>query len=361
MIVEAQFLLKFLLQAKKMGHKLYAVVRQSDFIDNIKYEVYSVDNDYVKYRNKINKLIETSDTNNLMKQLFWKPNVIFSILNDNTKMSSNVSVYDTGKYNRSPLTCIAPILYTVFYKFSNLVFLDKGRESKLNHKFSMVFSNFLLHYGSIILDEKYKDSRMKFLYKYFNFLDGRGITLHGGFFGIDYAYIINPIVTNITVPSIVYEMIDIIMKDHLFNGYNQRQTEKYGDPYLILPYLSDCFGRGQFDFVKILYQSFYKNSKMFQRNISSGDVAKMYFKKILKVMIDNGPLKIDEIAIRKEGLQLYLDIVDECEHTIDATALNNGISLLQGCDDRFVTEIRSVIDNYSAKHGIVATSKNEKK
>ena len=42
MIVEAQFLLKFLMKAKKMGHKLYSLIRQDEFISNIKNEVYNM-------------------------------------------------------------------------------------------------------------------------------------------------------------------------------------------------------------------------------------------------------------------------------------------------------------------------------
>ena len=81
MIVEAQFLTQFILKAKKMGHKLYSIIRQSEYIESIANEIYNVDNNYESYKNKINKLISNMDTNNLVKQCFWRPNLVVSIIN----------------------------------------------------------------------------------------------------------------------------------------------------------------------------------------------------------------------------------------------------------------------------------------
>ena len=64
-----------------MGHKLYSIVGQSDNISNISNQLYIFDNNYEKYTLKINKLIENKDTTSLIKQLFWKPNIVLSIIN----------------------------------------------------------------------------------------------------------------------------------------------------------------------------------------------------------------------------------------------------------------------------------------
>ena len=111
MIIEGQFLLSFLLQAKKMGHKYYAIVRQSERmyiqyyvfclflkryslsvqnitiknmicfrIHNIKNQVYVIDNNYEKYKSKVVELTHNHDSGALMKQLFWRPHVILSIV-----------------------------------------------------------------------------------------------------------------------------------------------------------------------------------------------------------------------------------------------------------------------------------------
>ena len=41
MIVEAQLLLRFLLKAKKMGHKVYSIIRQNELIRNVKIKYYN--------------------------------------------------------------------------------------------------------------------------------------------------------------------------------------------------------------------------------------------------------------------------------------------------------------------------------
>ena len=80
MIVEAQFLLSFLLKAKKMGHKYYSIIRQKEFVDNIKNQCYNIDGNYEKYKGKILKMVENHDRSQLIKQLFWKPHLVLSVI-----------------------------------------------------------------------------------------------------------------------------------------------------------------------------------------------------------------------------------------------------------------------------------------
>ena len=158
MIVEAQFLLKFLLKAKKMGHKLYALlciiiscfpfmcdsawifgvlscfcfccpifycnsIRQEEFISNVSNQIYIIDENYDKYKFKINNLIENGDTRNLTKQLFWKPNIVLSIVN---------YVQRLGHYN--------PLLYLITKEF----------EDNKHFKFILFFINCLFHLSYIM-------------------------------------------------------------------------------------------------------------------------------------------------------------------------------------------------------------------
>ena len=73
MIIEAQFSLIFLLtcllNAKTMGHKYYDVTRMAEFVDNITNQAYTSDNNYDKYRLKINQFID-NDTKNLNQMFF---------------------------------------------------------------------------------------------------------------------------------------------------------------------------------------------------------------------------------------------------------------------------------------------------
>ena len=81
---------------------MYAIVCQSDLIKNIKLnEMYKVDGDY---QFKINRLIDRKDKSNLMKQLFWRPNIVFSIIDKNTN-------YESGLFRS--------LLFTLNYKFTS--------------------------------------------------------------------------------------------------------------------------------------------------------------------------------------------------------------------------------------------------
>ena len=84
-IVEVQFLLKFLLKAKKLGHKYYGIKRRKIFIDSVSNMAYYNESDYSTYRNKILTLINDENINQLSKQLFIKPNIILSMMSDNGK------------------------------------------------------------------------------------------------------------------------------------------------------------------------------------------------------------------------------------------------------------------------------------
>ena len=122
MIVEAQFLLKFLLKAKKMGHKLYGVVRQSDYIYNICNEIYSNDNDYNKYSFKINKMISNDDSAHLYKQLFWKPNIVLSIINTGKDKYAPL-LHAIGKQDKMfgyVLSCLFHLSYVLLNEYVKL-------------------------------------------------------------------------------------------------------------------------------------------------------------------------------------------------------------------------------------------------
>ena len=77
-IVEIQFLLNFLVVAKKIGHKFYAIKRKEMYIDSIDNLVYRNNNNYQNYATKIDTLIADNDLNTFSKQLFFQPNMIFS-------------------------------------------------------------------------------------------------------------------------------------------------------------------------------------------------------------------------------------------------------------------------------------------
>ena len=173
-----------------LGHKLYAIVRQSDFVHNISNEIYKIDGNYEKYKFKINRLIDRKDTPNFMKHLFWRPNIVFSIINENTS-------YRAGLFR--------PLLYTLFYKFN---------ANDVYDKFLLFCLHCLLHLSFVLLNEKENETaeNTPFLGKYLNFNNcNNKIIYEQGFWGIACRLIKSD-------KSIKFKLVETIMKLSCFNG-----------------------------------------------------------------------------------------------------------------------------------------------
>ena len=124
-IVEIQFLLKSLLNAKKLGHKYYGIKRKNLFVNSINNVVYNSNNNYTKYQTKILSFISENNWNDLAKELFLKPNCVLSMI------KSRDSAYQH-----------APFLAVV------------GIRDLTGVKMYKIFIHFLYHFGEIILNEK---------------------------------------------------------------------------------------------------------------------------------------------------------------------------------------------------------------
>ena len=91
-IVELQFLLDFLLKAKKMGHKYYGIKRKKIQVESINNIISNTYNNYSKYKNKILSLTKDSNTiNQLALHLFLSPNCIFSMIGEKGPFLSNIN------------------------------------------------------------------------------------------------------------------------------------------------------------------------------------------------------------------------------------------------------------------------------
>ena len=78
-IVELQFLLDFLLHAKKIGHKYYGIKRKDVQIHSVCNIMYNINN-YDRYKSKILQIIKDKDIDQLGKHLFLRPNCILSMI-----------------------------------------------------------------------------------------------------------------------------------------------------------------------------------------------------------------------------------------------------------------------------------------
>ena len=118
-IVEIQFLLDFLLKAKKLGHKYYGIKRKDVQIHSVNNIIENTYNNYNKFKTKISILIKENDVNQFARHLFLRPNCILSMINDKGE----------------------EYLYTV------------GKRGSSNQMYSL-FLDCLFHFGEILLNEK---------------------------------------------------------------------------------------------------------------------------------------------------------------------------------------------------------------
>ena len=118
-IVEIQFLLDFLLKAKKLGHKYYGIKRKDVQIYSVNNIMMNTFNNYDRYKGKIVSLIKDHDINQLTTHLFLRPNCVLTMIDDD-----------------------GPLLYTV------------GEYSNASLKMYSLFLDCILHFGEILLNEK---------------------------------------------------------------------------------------------------------------------------------------------------------------------------------------------------------------
>ena len=193
-IGEIQFLLKWLLKAKKMGHKLYGIKRRSQFIQSNANLVYNVDGDYDKYKTKVNKLIDGGDFEGIGNELILQPNLILSIIRRNA----------------------LPLLHFCY-----------------NFKLHQLFLSNIFYFGEVVLNEsidkdkdkgdsngdsnsKSKSKETLFISKYLNFnrCDDEVLMTFNRFWGINANNILSR-------KDGHYKSIETIMKSKYFNGLSQ--------------------------------------------------------------------------------------------------------------------------------------------
>ena len=190
MIIEARFVLDLVLDSKNSWDELHSMLKQSESINRIANQVYNIDDNYSKYKSKISKFITIGDAINLTKELFWKPNIVLSILHLDRGVSS------PGRFK--------PLFVPVASQFG-----------ASDVEFLLLFFNCLLHLGLVLLNEQPNTDKNAFLKKYFNFNNLHGkIVSKKWFFGIDANLLDSP-------KSIQYEIVENMMKQSYFQGLSQ--------------------------------------------------------------------------------------------------------------------------------------------
>ena len=295
-IGELQFLTKFLLVAKKKGHKLYGIVRRQEFIQSINNMVLSDDKNYEQYKTKIDNLIKTENVNYLIKEMIWKPNIICSFIHDD---GSFLSVF------------LARIGETNPNKFEN-------------QKFSKLYFALLLHFGENILGydpstdtsngSKESEGR-KFFQKYFNFDDPSTTiaidyrTKHFmGFYGKN---------------KDKYSVIEYFLNHKCFDGLSQQSIV-----YRELLYF--CARFNDYQYMKLLIKYKNKCKKIFEVGINWENSG--YYNIGLNAVLKGDSYFDNQIDDRTRWIKLFLvelkELVPESE-IIKKQRIEKGIKIVE--------------------------------
>lgn len=106
----------------------FLVVRRQDFIESVN-NLNKSDSNYAEYKTKIKRLIDTSEIGTLTRELVWKPNIIFSMINEH---SYNFA-YHYGEEKPIP--------------FLGIMELNKDNNLKIRD----IFYQSLIHFGKCTL------------------------------------------------------------------------------------------------------------------------------------------------------------------------------------------------------------------
>ena len=181
-IVEIQFLADFLVTAKKMGHKYYAIKRQETYIDSIDHLIYDNNNDYENFKTKINTIISDNDLDKMSKCLFFQPNLVLSIIKYKKPLLSHIGSDKQYRMYKLFLDCL--------FHFGEVLLNEKEPDrpctiyDKDNNTMGEKSDNYNTGYDAKDYppDDRYKkiDANNKlFLQKYFNFTHGGAPVMTG--------------------------------------------------------------------------------------------------------------------------------------------------------------------------------------
>ena len=280
MIIEAQFLLSFLLKAKKMGHKYYSIVRQTDYINAISDEMYNVDGDSGLYNDKIRKLIESNSTNNMIKQLFLQPNKVLSLK------------------KRTPLLC------------------KIGEHN--NDKLYLLFLNFIFHFSSEILSDN-DDTKEEYMGKYLNYENCNHTLTEYEFFGIEQRLIKS-------FDSMKYKNMELIMKQKCFNGLSNQTG------YVKIHWFERVLFDNGYFLLHLTCEYFDKNFEMYKagiKNYNKGSGNQGLISRCLHGSYNwmRDYERIPEITDENNCLSLYLRITEKCDMLETGKNLQNAIQI----------------------------------
>ena len=220
-----RFLVDWLLSAKKIGHKLYGIVRRKEFIDYVN-EYSNVDNNsYEAYKAKIMKLIETNNYNHFINEILYQPIKVLSIIN----IDRSVKSYNTKATQKG---INLPLLITLGLK-----------SNKLSFKWYDLFLSSIFHFN------KYMNKN--FSEKYLNYGEcNNNVIYETTFWGITK--------TN-NDDKIGLKLIEKIMSNTSFQGLSQMIS---GSSSNLEKIFDNCIA-SRFKYMLLMVKYFDKNREIF--------------------------------------------------------------------------------------------------
>ena len=287
------------------GHKLYSVIRQADYVNTICDELYSVDGNYNKYKQKINKMLETNDSANFIRQLFIRPNSVLSMIR-----------FEIHRY--SPL----------------LKIIGKAGNDKL----FAIFLSCLFHFSLIVMNET-NDKNNQFLRKYFNYNElhariGGGRNLWG--IGSEQLK---------SFDTIKYKHVELIMSLPYFDGIDQRgKKDKDG----IEDDLFFLFSDSQYHMLSLLFKYFDKNKLLIKTGLSQLSMDSYLFPDVYDSVAE------EMMQTNRQCLKLFFDMHDKCGLVVKKKKLDEGIVYLDESEsiqkhDKDAS-LKKMVQEYIDKH-----------
>ena len=220
-IVEIQFLLDFLVSAKKMGHKFYTIKRKEMEIDSIDHLIYDNSNDYENFKTKMYTLVHDNDLEKLSKQLLFQPNMVLSVIRNNRPLLDAIGSTKQYRMYELFLRCLFHFGEIVLNqskpdKPCTIYDKDTNTNGKLSDAYATGYDD--KDYPPTDNHVKIDENNKLYLQKYLNFSHGGApIIMSYNFWGLRLSRYDND-------QQKALELCEVIMKSNYFNGVTSNST-----------------------------------------------------------------------------------------------------------------------------------------
>lgn len=243
-IAEVQFFPKFMLDAKKMGHKYYQIVRKQEYIQTIK-NMMTNDGLQDRYSNKIKVFIDNNNYTQLTKQICSNYNLVLSMLSvpDGWHTVIPHLAMISGKNLKMKQFYFGALIHYNKHILGNL------HRSELNdNKENKEKTENKTNDDSKELKNPMKGKAEFFLQNYLTIHKQRFLIGPTTFFGVNWHTENRPLLPD----SKIYQFMEMIMKNEFFDGVSQGVSKDW---------LTRCIKENYYHYVKLILKYGKKNEE----------------------------------------------------------------------------------------------------